>query len=251
MARLTMIPLLILSFFSVSERADSKCRTAQLKGLFGLATQGLGSEGIRGTTLSLFDFNGLGSVSEIYFVNTGQKSWKASAAGQYSISADCTFSLEVKDQNGGVYALEGRMNSVSKTVNVLQTKPNNALVSVGIMRPVGFQQCGIASYLGRYAFLSQGSVPAPALSNIWVPESRVGWFLANGTDLIQPVQWVNANGVVVETPPTQFPSKTLESCLIDIDDGGFAGVVLERGRRAYYMDLAAGSYRLGLMEKVH
>lgn len=243
--------LMLLGFaFLTSWPAYSGCKTSQIKGLYGLATQGLGASGIRGTTLSIFDFNGSGQVSEIYFVNTGQKSWKSSASGTYSVSSDCAFLLSVKDQSGTVYALEGQLNPRNKTINVLQTQPNNELVSSGVVRPVGVGHCKTRNYLGKYAFLSQGNVPSPGGTPGWVPESRVGWFFANGSFLEQPVQLVNINGLVVETPPTQIASQTLESCLIDIDEGGFAGVILDRGQRAYYMDLAPGSYRLGLMRKV-
>ena len=83
-----------------------------------------------------------------------------------------------------------------------------------------------------------------------VPESRLGWFIADGAQLEQPIEWVNTNGVITKTPPTQIPSDTLESCLIDLGQGSFAGVIVERGHRALYMDLAKGSYRLGTMLKV-
>jgi hypothetical protein len=74
--------------------------------------------------------------------------------------------------------------------------------------------------------------------------------VADQTALNQAVELVNFNGSLSESLPTQIPSTTLKSCLVDIDNGGFAGVVVERGHRVLYMDLAPGSTRLGLMTKV-
>lgn len=242
--------MLVLGLAVSAGSATAACKSSQIRGLYGLATQALGAAGIEGTTLSLFDFDGTDQVSEVYFVNTHGQSWKSSAKGRYSVVNDCSFHLEVKDLSGVDYALEGQINAKTGQVNVLQTLPEGTSVSAGILRPVGLRRCRTRDYFGRYAFLSQGRVPSPVVPALHVPESRVGWFFAGESALEQPVQWVNTNGVLVETPPETIPSETLESCLVDLADGGFAGVLVDRGRLVYYMDLEAGSYRLGLMQKV-
>ena len=242
--------LLIAWSFAASGPTLAKCSPGELRGLFGLTTQALGSAGIEGTTLSLFDFKNNHSVDEVYFVNTGNASWKSTATGNFSVTPDCHLSLTVKDPGGTLYALEGRINPNNKVVNVLQTQPNNEDVSIGVMRPVGLKRCHTDRFIGRYGFLSQGRVPVKNDSLTLVPESRLGWFIADGAHLEQPVEWVNTNGVISKTPPTQIPSDTLDSCLIDLGQGGFAGVIVERGHRALYMDLAKGSYRIGTMLKV-
>lgn len=234
-----------------NSHAQANCQTAGVQGLYGLTTQALGEAGIEGTTLSLFQFDGQGSVDETYYVNTANKSWRARALGDYSVASDCRFSLQVKNPDGSLYALEGRLNPADFSVNVIQTLPDNPLVSVGTLQRIGFKSCKTRNFLGRYAFLSQGRVPSSSSSSgAKVPQSRVGWFFADGEALQQPVEWVNSNGSVSETPPTQIPSETLETCLLNIDNGGFAGVIVDRGRKILYMDLAAGSYRLGVMQKV-
>ena len=242
--------LLIALSLGASNPILAKCSPGELRGLFGLTTQALGSAGIEGTTLSLFDFKNNYSVEEIYYVNTGGASWKSTATGNYSVSADCHLTLEVKDSGGAFYALKGRINPINKVVNVLQTQPNNSDVSLGVMRPVGLKRCNRNPFVGRYGFLSQGRVPLKNDPLTLVPESRLGWFIAEDAQLEQPIEWVNTNGVITKTPPTQIPTETLESCLIDLGQGGFAGVIVERGHRALYMDLAEGSYRLGTMLKV-
>ena len=242
--------LLIAWSFAASGPTLAKCSPGELRGLFGLTTQALGSAGIEGTTLSLFDFKNNHSVDEVYFVNTGNASWKSTATGNFSVSADCHLTLTVKDPGGTLYALKGRINPMNKVVNVLQTQPNNEDVSLGVMRPLGLKRCNRNRFIGRYGFLSQGRVPLKNDPLTLVPESRLGWFIAEDAQLEQPIEWVNTNGVITKTPPTQIPSETLDSCLIDLGQGGFAGVIVERGHRALYMDLAKGSYRLGTMLKV-
>jgi len=140
--------LLIAWSFAASGPTLAKCSPGELRGLFGLTTQALGSAGIEGTTLSLFDFKNNNSVEEIYYVNTGGASWKSTATGNFSVSADCHLTLEVKDSGGTLYALKGRINPMNKLVNVLQTQPNNADVSLGVMRPVGLKRCNRNRFMG-------------------------------------------------------------------------------------------------------
>ena len=226
------------------------CNQTWIRGLYGLTTQGIDAAGIRSTTLSLFDFKADKTVEEIYYVNTPSASWKSTASGSYSVSPACEFSLKVKDTIGRFYALDGRLNTKTNQLSVIQTLPNNEEVATGVMYPVALKHCGSRRFIGRYAFLSQGVVPEDDGSLARVPESRVGWFVADQTALNQPVELVNFNGSLSESLPTKIPSTTMESCLVDISNGGFVGVVVERGHRVLYMDLAVGYTRLGMMKKV-
>lgn len=237
-------------FFAVPLPSFGACNETWIGSLYGLTTQGIDSAGVHSTTLSLFEFKADKTVEEIYYVNTPSASWKSKASGSYSISPACEFSLKVKDTNGTFYALAGRLNPKTRQLSVIQTLPNSEEVATGVMYPVGLKHCGSGRFIGRYAFLSQGVVPEDEGSPARVPESRVGWFAADQTALNQPVELVNFNGSLSESLPTQIPSTTLESCLVDIDNGGFAGVVVERGHRVLYMDLAPGYTRLGMMKKV-
>lgn len=246
-----LIRLALTTFlFAVPLTGVGDCNKTSIRGLYGLATQGIDSAGVHSTTLSLFEFKADKTVEEIYYVNTPSASWKSTASGSYSVSTACEFSLKVKDTRGAFYALAGRLNPKTRQLSVIQTLPNSEEVATGVMYPVGLKHCGARRFIGRYAFLSQGVVPEDEGSPARVPESRVGWFVADQTALNQPVELVNFNGSLSESLPTQIPSTTLESCLVDIDNGGFAGVVVERGYRVLYMDLAPGSTRLGLMTKV-
>lgn len=229
----------------------SYCKARELQGLYGLTTQSIGSDGVESTTLSLFDFKSNNLVDETYFVNAINKTTvNATASGKYTVARDCSFTLLVADSGGGAYGLTGQLNPKTKEVSVLQTIPNNVTVSMGVMHPVGLSYCGPQTFKGRYAFLSGGRVPSMNNASQRVPESRVGWFNASKTELLQPVQLINQNGVVTESAPTTIPSKILPSCLMNISNGGFTGVVINRGKMALYMDLSAGSTRVGMMSKV-
>lgn len=250
MKRLSLLmPLLATSL--IPTHGLAACKATQIQGLYGLITQAIGPEGVDTTTLSLFDLKPDLTVQETYFVNTPYRAIvNASATGTYSLGSDCDFLLEVRDSDGSPWGLTGQFNPKTRELAVIQTIPNKDTVAMGTMHPVDLKHCGPATFKGRYAFLSGGRVPASSNPLPRVPEARIGWFTANRRALYQPLEWVNFNGDVTQSEPTVIPSKTLRSCLMDISDGGFAGVVIERGQRALYMDLAPGSTRTGLMAKV-
>lgn len=247
-----LYPLIVLIGASlVPVTSSAECKPSQIQGLYGLITQAIGPEGVDTTTLSLFDLKPDLTVQETYSVNTPYRAIvNASASGTYSVGSDCSFELLVRDSNGSPWGLTGQLNPKTRTLAVIQNVPNKDTVAMGTMHPVDLKHCGPATFKGRYAFISGGRVPATSNPLPRVPESRIGWFTANSRALYQPVQWINLDGVVTESAPTVIPSKTLRSCLMDISDGAFTGVVIERGQRALYMDLSPGSTRTGLMAKV-
>lgn len=243
-----LLPLVFIFFFPVA--GHTACDARQVRGLYGLTTQALGADGVETTTLSLFDFKADNVVNETYFLHSFARTiTNAVATGTYSVSPSCSFALDVKDTSGVVYGLKGQLNPRTGQLNVLQTLPNQNTVAMGVMYPVGLKRCLPSTFKGRYAFLTDGRVSPVGKLLSPLPESRLGWFTAITPKLYQPVQWVNLNGLFLETPPAEIAVST-SSCLIDLSEGGFAGVIVDRGRRALYMDLSAGSVRLGVMSKV-
>jgi hypothetical protein len=229
---------------------NAACKSSMIEGHYGFTTKATSTTGVISTGLSRVDFMSNGKVSENYFVNTTTTSYEASSLGTYSVTSDCKFSMNVLDSTGEPYGLTGRVNPMTREIVVLETNSGSADVSTAVMYPVGLDFCTDQRFSGRYAFLSQGIVPASNGSSQRVPESRIGWFTADQDNLNQPVQLINLNGVVTESTPEVIPKTTLDSCLVNISNSQFVGVIVEKGARVLYMDRSPGSNRTGVMLKV-
>lgn len=243
--------LLVLALVWASAApAVGGCRFDTLAGLYGLTTLGIGETGETQATLSLFQFlpgsrRSVHEVREIFYVSTLTATFSGSAAGTYTVDRQCRFSLDVVDMTGGRYALEGVTSPAGQTVQVMQTIPDDAIVSTGTLHKVGLKTCSPAYFMGRYAVLSQGRIPASGGGT--VPQARVGWLDSDGYSLYQPVELVNTDGTVTQPPPVYAPLDVRRNCLLTMEDGSFAGVLTDRGGRLLYMVRPTGTVRPGVM----
>lgn len=237
----------LLSLGLVSSETLAQCSARSVTGLYGLATQAVDGNGITATTVSVFEFLPATQapfadrVRELYGVTTRSAHWNSSGVGTYAVTGDCHLHLAVNNLEGGAYALEGELETRTRTIPVLQTVSNNSSVAVGVMRPIKAKACKPGFFRGAYTVQTQGQVSPERL---W--QSRTARLTADGYSVDQTWEVVNTAGSVAFSPPA-FPPATVEhSCFWTIANG-FQGVVTERGRRMLYMATTPGTLRLGEM----
>lgn len=236
-----------ISLGTFSNVALAKCNARSVSGLYGLTTQAVDGNGITATTVSVFDFLPAtqppfsNRVRELYGVTTRTAHWNSSGVGQYQVTGDCHLHLEVSNLDGGVYVLEGELETRTHTIPVLQTASNTNSVAVGVMRPIGAKACKPKLFKGTYTVQTQGQVGP---ERVW--QSRTARLTADGYSVDQSWELVNTAGAITYSPPAFAPATVEHSCFWSIANG-FQGVVAERGKRMLYMATTHGTLRLGEM----
>ena len=219
----------VISLGTFSNVALAQCNARSVSGLYGLTTQAVDGDGIRATTVSVFEFLPSSQppfnnrVRELYGVTTRTAHWNSSGV------------------DGGVYVLEGELETRTHTIPVLQTASNTNSVAVGVMRPIGAKACKPKLFRGIYTVQTQGQVGP---ERVW--QSRTARLTADGYSVDQSWELVNTAGAIAYSPPAFAPATVEHSCFWSIANG-FQGVVTERGKRMLYMATTPGTLRLGEM----
>lgn len=147
-------------------------------------------------SVGILTFDGVGAVTCALTINTAGKITTDSFSGTYSVSANGSGSISMKDSRNVTIALALMIGSSAKTLQLLQTNPNgDTAVMTGTATAQGSGGFSNASLKGRYAVLETSWITTSDSASSPVPIGVVAVVTFDGAGKVSSFSNTTANGV--------------------------------------------------------